>query len=341
MELSSHALCQHRAAGVALAAGIFTNLTRDHLDYHRDLEGYFAAKALLFTELLPRSRERGLAAAAVIGVDDPRGERLAALAAGHGLAVTTFGFAPSALVRGGEPELSLAGGRMRVSSPWGGFAAATPLVGRFNLENYLAAAACGLALGIAPAEVAAGLNSLAGVPGRLERVGGPEGPAVFVDYAHTDDALKNVLGALRPLTPGRLLCVFGAGGDRDHGKRPLMGREVARGADLAVLTSDNPRGDEPLTIMAQVAEGLAAGGMTPAAPGAPPAPGSYLAEPDRAAAIELAIALAGPDDVVLIAGKGHEDYQILGAVRRHFDDREEAARALAARREGRDGHAKA
>jgi UDP-N-acetylmuramoyl-L-alanyl-D-glutamate--2,6-diaminopimelate ligase len=170
------------------------------------------------------------------------------------------------------------------------------------------------------------------VPGRLERVAAPEGgPAVFVDYAHTDDALSQVLAALRPLAAGRLVCVFGAGGDRDPGKRPLMGRAVGRAADLAVLTSDNPRTERPEAIMDMIRPGLEEAGLRPGGDAA--ASGVYLPEPDRARAIARAVAAAGPADVVLIAGKGHEDYQIVGQTRRHFDDREQAAAALAAGKE--------
>jgi UDP-N-acetylmuramoyl-L-alanyl-D-glutamate--2,6-diaminopimelate ligase len=210
-------------------------------------------------------------------------------------------------------------------------------VGAYNLQNLLAAAAVGLALDMDPAEIAAGLESCQGVPGRLQRVGGAEvRPAVFVDYAHTDDALKQVLGALKPLTKGRLICVFGAGGDRDHGKRPLMGQAVGKGADAAVLTSDNPRTEDPAAIMAMIEPGLKEAGMRGAERLG--TDGVYLTQPDRARAIALAIAEAADDDVVLIAGKGHEDYQIVGHEKRHFDDCEQAAAALKLRA-GEAGHA--
>ncbi|MFZ5586568.1 MAG: UDP-N-acetylmuramoyl-L-alanyl-D-glutamate--2,6-diaminopimelate ligase [Thermodesulfobacteriota bacterium] len=332
MEISSHALVQRRADGVALDMGVFTNLSRDHLDYHGDLEAYFAAKRLLFERLLPESRARGKEPQAVICADDPRGAGLAELARSQGIKVWTYGLDAPADVTAEDVILGLDGGVCRVVWPGGDFLAATPLVGRYNLQNLLAGAAAGLALGLRGAEVAAGLADLAGVPGRLERVAGVAGgPAVFVDYAHTDDALRQALGALKPLTPGRLFCVFGAGGDRDRGKRPLMGKVVGELADLAILTSDNPRGEDPLAIMAMVEAGLAEAGSRPAQDFGRAHPPAYMREPDRAQAIAAAVGAAGPGDVVLIAGKGHEDYQIVAGVKRHFDDREQAAQALKAR----------
>jgi UDP-N-acetylmuramoyl-L-alanyl-D-glutamate--2,6-diaminopimelate ligase len=327
MEVSSHALEQHRADAVAFDAAVFTNLTRDHLDYHGDMETYLAAKLRLFRELLPASQETGKAGAAVVCLDGEYGPAVAQAVQEAGLPLWTYGFNAAAMVRGSEPKLGLDGGACMVHWPGGSFQARTPLVGAYNLQNLLAAAAVGLALGMEPAEIATGLESCQGVPGRLQRVGGAHArPAVFVDYAHTDDALKQVLGALKPLTKGRLICVFGAGGDRDHGKRPLMGLAVGKGADAAVLTSDNPRTEEPAEIMAMIEPGLKEAGMLPA--DKLDADGAYLSQPDRAQAIALAIAEAADDDVVLIAGKGHEDYQIVGRGKHHFDDREQAAAAL-------------
>ena len=332
MEISSHALNQHRTDGVALDAAVFTNLSRDHLDYHGDLDIYFQAKKRLFMEILPASKAAGKKALAVICLDDPRGGELAGEVLQKGLKVITYGFSQKADVRAEEIDLSLEGGSCRVLWPGGSFTARTRLVGRYNLLNLLAAAAVGLGLEIDEKTIAAGISGLAGVPGRLERVGGPkQGPAVFVDYAHTDDALSQMLATLKPLTKGRLICVFGAGGDRDHGKRPLMGRAVGKGADIAVLTSDNPRTEDPLAIIAMIEPGLKDSGAVRVedlieSPGRK----SYLVEPDRGRAIALAVAAAAKDDVVVIAGKGHEDYQIVGTQKRHFDDREEAALSLAA-----------
>lgn len=333
MEVSSHALEQHRVDGVLFDAAVFTNLTRDHLDYHGDMETYLAAKRRLFSDLLPASLATGKLAAAVVCLDGGYGEAVAQTAQKAGLSLWTYGFDAKAMVRGANPILGLDGGSCLVQWPGGAFRARTSLVGAYNLQNLLAATAVGLSLGMEPEAIADGLASCKGVPGRLQRVGSPDTrPAVFVDYAHTDDALRQVLAALKPLTKGRLICVFGAGGDRDHGKRPLMGLAVGRGADVAVLTSDNPRTEEPAAIMAMIEPGLQQAGMRRAQ--SLEAGGVYLAQADRARAIALAILAADVDDVVLIAGKGHEDYQIVGREKRHFDDREEAAAALKARAEG-------
>jgi UDP-N-acetylmuramoyl-L-alanyl-D-glutamate--2,6-diaminopimelate ligase len=329
MEVSSHALEQDRVAGCLFNAAVFTNLSRDHLDYHGDMEAYFQAKRRLFSRLLPLAKRAGKDPAAVVCADDPRGSHLTAEAAGLHLRALSYGFGPNARVRGSEAKVSLAGGSCVVQWPAGSFKLSTPLVGAYNLQNALAAAAVGLALDFEPEQIQRAVAGVQGVPGRLERVPGePGGPTVLVDYAHSDQALATVLAALRPLTPGRLICVFGAGGDRDQGKRPLMGQAVGAAADLAVLTSDNPRSEEPQAIMAMIEPGLLAAGAQRVSDPFSRGP-AYLREPDRAAAIELAIAAAGEGDVVLIAGKGHEDYQIVGEQRRHFDDREHAAAALA------------
>lgn len=337
MEVSSHALEQHRADGVEFDAAVFTNLSRDHLDYHGHMDAYLKAKLRLFRDLLPASLAAGKAAAAVVCIDGEFGPAVARAVQEAGLPLWTYGFNSEAKLRGLDPRLGLEGGSCRVVWPGGEFRAHTPLVGHYNLQNLLAAATVGLVLGMQPAEIAAGLEACEGVPGRLQRVDGPKArPAVFVDYAHTDDALTQVLAALKPLTKGRLICVFGAGGDRDPGKRPLMGLAVGRGADVALLTSDNPRTEEPSAIMAMIEPGLQEAGMSPAR--TLQNGGTYLTQPDRAQAIALAIASAQDDDVVLIAGKGHEDYQIVGREKRHFDDREQAQAALDARSKG-GGHA--
>ncbi|MBI5523597.1 MAG: UDP-N-acetylmuramoyl-L-alanyl-D-glutamate--2,6-diaminopimelate ligase [Desulfarculus sp.] len=333
MEVSSHALDQRRADGIAFDAALFTNLSRDHLDYHGDLTTYFAAKRRLFNELLPSGRAQGKDPKAVVCLDDAHGAELTELCRSLGLETWTYGLEnPAAMVRGLDVNLGLDGGLCRVVWPGGEFLAVTPLVGRYNLQNLLAAAALGLSLGLKESEVAAGLASLEGVPGRLQRVPGPAGsPAVFVDYAHSDDALTQALSTLRPLTSGRLFCVFGAGGNRDQGKRPLMGAAVGRLADLVVLTSDNPRSEDPLAIMAMIEPGLIEAGSRPATGLDGAQAPAHVQEPDRAQAIEKAIIAAQAGDVVLIAGKGHEDYQEIAGVKRHFDDREQAAQALAQR----------
>ena len=323
LEVSSHALAQDRAAGLSFRAAGFTNLTRDHLDYHRDMESYFQAKRRLFTEHLAEG------GTAVVNADDAHGARLAAELAAAGRArVWRYGLRGRYELGARAPRFGLEGISAELETPAGALALRSPLVGAHNLENLLCATGLALAVGLPPAAVEAGLSACPGAPGRLERVAA-RGVAAFVDYAHTDDALARALDALRALSPRRLLVVFGCGGDRDPGKRPLMGEAAGRRADLAVVTSDNPRGEDPAAIIAAVVPGLTRAGAAPLDEAAARAgqPG-YVVEPDRRAAIRLALAAARPGDAVLIAGKGHEDYQIVGAERRPFDDREEARRAL-------------
>ena len=303
MEISSHALVQHRAWGAALDLALFTNLSRDHLDYHGDMETYWQAKRRLFSELLPWSRRMGKNPAAVICLDDPRGAGLAAETREAGFRTITYALDAEADLTARRTWCGLEGSRMLAVWQDGEMDLATSLAGRYNLQNLLAAAAAGLALGMAPGEIKAGLESASAPPGRMERAPGPPGsPAVFVDYCHTPDALAGALEVLRPLTPGRLICVFGAGGDRDQGKRPLMGRAVGLAADLAVLTSDNPRTEDPGAIMAMIEPGLREAGCTPVQDPAQAHGRVYVAEPDRGRAITLALEAAGPDDVVLVAG---------------------------------------
>jgi UDP-N-acetylmuramoyl-L-alanyl-D-glutamate--2,6-diaminopimelate ligase len=321
MEVSSHALAQERVAGLRFTAAAFTNLTRDHLDYHGDMEGYFAAKRRLFVEHLAPD------GVAVVNARDPWGARLADQL-GPGRVAWRFGTRGEDQLRAESPHLSFAGIHASVQTPRGPLTLRSPLVGAHNLENLLCAAGLALAAGVPLAAVEAGLSECRGAPGRLERIDG-RGLSVFVDYAHTDDALSRALEALRAQGPRRLVVVFGCGGDRDRGKRPLMGAVAGRGADLAIVTSDNPRGEDPLAIIAEIEPGLAEAGRPSctAAEAVAGAPG-YVVEQDRRAAIELALACARPGDAVLIAGKGHEATQQVGAERRHFDDREEARRAL-------------
>src|SRR5881296_115790 len=296
LEVSSHALAQERVTGCRFDAAVFTNLTRDHLDFHGDLERYGAAKARLFLDELPASGKRD--PVAVVNVDDPAGARLAA----H--------------VRPLEAETSLAGTRGTLALGAERLPFESRLVGAPHLENILGAAAAAWALGTPPEAIACGLAAAESPPGRLEQIAGP-GFTVVVDYAHSPDALARALDVLRPLARGRLITVFGCGGARDRGKRPLMGEAAARRSDLVVLTSDNPRTEDALRILADIEEGVRAAGMT-----------GHVVEPDRRAAIALAIGRARPGDLVLVAGKGHEDYQIVGTVKRHLDDREEVRRAL-------------
>jgi UDP-N-acetylmuramoyl-L-alanyl-D-glutamate--2,6-diaminopimelate ligase len=321
MEVSSHALAQERIAGIRFAAAGFTNLTRDHLDYHGDMDAYFAAKRRLFTEHLA---EGGVA---VVNAKDAWGARLADQL-GPGRRVWRYGTRNGDALRAVGASAGLSGISATIETPSGAVALRSPLVGAHNLENLLCAAGLALALGVAPAAVGRGLSRSAGAPGRLERLDG-RGVSVFVDYAHTDDALARVLEALRAVGPRRLVCVFGCGGDRDRGKRPLMGRAAGAGSDLAIVTSDNPRTEDPARIIDDVLPGLEAAGRARLGAAAARAGASgYVVEPDRRAAIALAIAAARPGDAVLVAGKGHEEYQLVGAEKRPFSDREEARRAL-------------
>jgi UDP-N-acetylmuramoyl-L-alanyl-D-glutamate--2,6-diaminopimelate ligase len=297
MEVSSHALALARVDDVRFAVGAFTNLTRDHLDFHGSFEAYAQAKRHLF-ELAPR---------AAINVDDPAG---AAFARQFPAAVT-YAFDAPAQVRGEQLVLDAEGSRFRVD----GTPVVLPLRGRFNAYNGLAAFAAARALGIADAAIVLGLSGASAVPGRMERIAAL-GIEAIVDYAHTPDALENVLRAARESTRGRLIVVFGCGGDRDRGKRAPMGEIAARLADRVVVTSDNPRSEDPLAIAQAVA-------------------GSTASEIvlDRRTAIRAAIADAVAGDTVIVAGKGHETYQIVGARSLDFDDREEVRAALAERAE--------
>jgi UDP-N-acetylmuramoyl-L-alanyl-D-glutamate--2,6-diaminopimelate ligase len=319
MEVSSHALVLHRVAELRFAAGIFTNLTRDHLDFHGDMAQYFAAKRRLF-EMLPAG------APAIVNVDDPRGAELAA-----GLSrVVSYGIDRPADVRAELVQSSLEGLAFEARTPRGTLAIRSPLVGRPNVYNILAVAAAGVALDLPADAIEAGVARLERVPGRFQVVSGASDDVrVVVDYAHTDDALKNLLETARPLTRGCLITVFGCGGDRDRTKRPLMGAVAARLSDLVVLTSDNPRSEDPGHIIEEIARGI----VPPAEPGAPKRPETpLLVDADRRQAIEQAIRSAKPGDLVVIAGKGHEKYQVIGDRTWPFDDVEVARAALGQRR---------
>jgi len=315
MEVSSHSLDQQRVAGCRFAGAVFTNLTQDHLDYHPTMEAYFAAKARLFSEPFLRG-------GAVVNVDDPWGQTLAAGLQERGILCWRASLERSDVELTVE-DLSMAAGGISATlvSPQGRGAFHSPLVGRFNLMNLLEAVGVLLQQGIPLTKLLAALASFRGVPGRMERVScaaDTPAPAVLVDYAHTPDGLENALAACRPFTRGRLICVFGCGGDRDRSKRPQMGAIAARLADALVVTSDNPRTEDPQRILEDVVGGIPAGT-------------EFQVQADRASAIAAAIRAAAPEDLVLIAGKGHEDYQILGTTKVHFDDREEAEKALMAR----------
>lgn len=322
LEVSSHALAQERVAGLRFRAAGFTNLTRDHLDYHGDMERYFAVKRRLFTEHLSPG---GIA---VVNARDAAGARLADQL-GPGREVWRYGGRAGDVLRTEDDVLSgLTGISGTFVTPAGAMLVRSPLVGAHNLENLLCAAGLALALGIPPGAVARGLSGSTGAPGRLERFGS-RGVSAFVDYAHTDDALTSTLAALRALAPRRLLCVFGCGGDRDRGKRPLMGEAAAKGADLVVVTSDNPRTEDPAAIIAEIVPGLERAGMRALSPAAVQrGDHGFVVEPDRRAAIALAVAAARDGDAILVAGKGHESHQIVGEERRPFSDRDEVRRAL-------------
>lgn len=318
LELSSHALDQGRAAGLALDVAAWSNVGRDHLDYHQTLEAYEAAKALILTEWLAQWGKEGCSA--VLNVDDAV---VATHVADHPrtLRVSARPDADADVKPVEPPTFSIDGCRASLSTPAGPLALSTRMLGPHNLANALLAAGCALAAGIDVPAIERGLREATGAPGRLERVERADGrgPLVLVDYAHTPDALAGVQAALRPLFDGALVTVFGAGGDRDAGKRPAMGAAVAAGSDRAVLTSDNPRTEDPEAILDAVEAGLVEGGA------------SYRRITDRAEAIAAAIAQADDRDVVLLAGKGHEPYQELADGRIDFDDREHARAALEAR----------
>ena len=325
MEVSSHALALRRADRLEFAAGIFTNLTRDHLDFHSDMEEYFRAKRRL-AELLP---DTGLA---VTNLDDRRGREFAAAAKRS----VTYAIDAPADVRPGPIELSLDGVAFEVRTPRGALHLQSRLVGRPNAYNILAAVAAAAALDVPFGAIENGIRELANVPGRFQVVSNPaDDVRVVVDYAHTDDALKNLLETARPLAKGRLITVFGCGGDRDRSKRPLMGAVAARLSDLVILTSDNPRSEDPDQIIEEVKRGIVMpADRTPPNTSRAPKSTAHLAISDRQAAIQRAVQEARPGDVVLIAGKGHEKYQVIGDRTLPFDDVEVARTALARRRAG-------
>jgi len=311
MEVSSHALALHRADGCQFDVAVFTNLTPEHLDFHTDMQDYLAAKLRLFEDpqFLPRSGDRVNA----INIDDASGPEIARRAQGKTL---TYSLEREANCRAEQIELTPEGSRFSVHSPDGRYEIAMKLVGRFNVYNALAALTACAGLGIPPEAVQSGLLEMPPVPGRFQRLPS-QFRTVLVDYAHTPDSLARALETARQIADGRLIVVFGCGGDRDRTKRPVMGEIAARLADRCLVTSDNPRSEPPQSIIDQILEGIPE-----------PHRDRCLVEPDRAKAIRIAIQQADPEDVVLIAGKGHEDYQIFADRTVHFDDREVAAAVL-------------
>jgi UDP-N-acetylmuramoyl-L-alanyl-D-glutamate--2,6-diaminopimelate ligase len=316
-EVSSIGIGEGRVDALNFRACVFTNLGRDHLDYHGDLENYFAAKLRLFTEILPKSSNRE--PIAIINGDDPYGKRILAAAKVRAI---SFGLDTSLDVHPLNVKTGIDGIHGTISALGREIAIDSPMLGEFYLRNILGASAVSIALGVEGAAVVEGVRRCAGAPGRMEAVAARAGVTVLVDYAHKPDALAAVLGTLRPLTRGRLICVFGCGGDRDRGKRPVMGEIAARLANLAILTSDNPRTEDPLKIIADVEPGLASAGLSRIIEARANDSIGYLVEPDRRGAIASALRLARESDVIVIAGKGHEDYQLVGDKVLHFDDRE-------------------
>ena len=308
LEASSHALAMERLWGCHFAVAVFTNLTRDHLDYHKTIEEYFAAKRRLF-----EGTGAGVPGAGVINADDPCAAQLAGLVR----RTLTYGLKGAADLTARKIALSFRGLEFTAHTPRGNIEIRSPLVGRINVYNILAAIGAGIALEIPTAQIAEGVGNLALVPGRFERVDEGQPFLVVVDYAHTDDALRNLIATARELDPaGRIITVFGAGGERDRAKRPLMGEAAGSLSDLVVLTSDNPRSEDPLRIINDVVVGLQK------------ANAKYRIEPDREQALALALEEAGPGDIVLLAGKGHETYQVLRDRTIEFDDREKARAIL-------------
>jgi UDP-N-acetylmuramoyl-L-alanyl-D-glutamate--2,6-diaminopimelate ligase len=308
MEVSSHALAQERVWGFPYAVAVFTNLTQDHLDYHKDFEHYYEAKRRLFEGLGTPPPQW-----AVINLDDPWGRKLLDVPCPHRL---TYGMNSNAQVKVKHLDRRHNGLEGTIVTPAGKVQLASSLLGRVNLANILAATAASIAYGIPLEKIEKGIKDLKAVPGRCERIDEGQPFLVIVDYAHTDDALRNVLSTARELTHNRLIVVFGCGGERDRTKRPLMGEAAGSLSDLAVLTSDNPRGEDPLLIMSDALVGLQKAGKP------------YWAEVDREVAILKAVEEAREGDVVVLAGKGHETYQILKDRTIPFDDREIARKEL-------------
>jgi UDP-N-acetylmuramoyl-L-alanyl-D-glutamate--2,6-diaminopimelate ligase len=325
LEASSIALDQGRLHGCSFRVAGLSNITQDHLDYHGTMERYRAAKAILFRELL--SAKRGVA---VLFADDEAGRTMRNEVRGPTLTLTRE--AKGADVAVLDRKLGANGTTLRLATPSGRLEVKSPLVGDFNVSNILLATGMTLAHGIDRAAIAQGISQVAGVPGRLQRVPNAAGVLCLVDYAHTPDALERALDVLRPLTTGRLLVVFGCGGDRDSGKRPLMGQAAAQRADVVLVTSDNPRTETPESIIEMILPGVErVGSVRRTASELRQGLSGFHVDPDRQSAIELGVALTNPGDTLLIAGKGHEDYQIIGTQKIHFDDREVASAAFAAR----------
>lgn len=301
MEVSSHALEFKRVSGIEFDMAVFTNLSGEHLDYHQSMDRYFEAKKKLF---LPSQKKK----TAVVNADDEWGKRLISEIATE---FVTFGLKPSAVVRAAKFSFNADGIELSIKHPAGTMAVTSPLLGKPNVYNILASIASALALNIPVPAIEEGVASLSGVPGRFEKIRNSRGLHIYVDYAHTDDALKNLLETARELAPKRVILVFGAGGDRDRTKRPRMGSIAGKLADLTILTSDNPRSEDPLAIISDIEQGIKNTG-----------PDKYLIQPNRKQAIKEALSMARENDTILVAGKGHEDYQIVKDKVFPFSDKE-------------------
>jgi UDP-N-acetylmuramoyl-L-alanyl-D-glutamate--2,6-diaminopimelate ligase len=324
MEVSSHALSQKRVHGLTFGAAAFTNLSRDHLDYHKDLEGYFQSKRQLFTEQLAPG------GVAVVNGDDTYGNRIYNELRGSKRMAWKFSREGNGDLSAAKADFSLAGTKATLKTPAGDIPIESALIGPHNLENILAATGVALTAGFSRRDVQEGIRRVARVPGRMERFEA-NGIVAWVDYAHSDDALRRALSSLRALAKGRVIAVFGCGGDRDKGKRPLMGAVAAELADLAVVTSDNPRSEDPEEIIAQIVPGMEKANFRRISAGkAKAGEKGYLVEVERRSAIALAVSLAKPGDLILLAGKGHETYQEAEGEREPFDDRTEVQNALQA-----------
>ncbi|MFK7912069.1 MAG: UDP-N-acetylmuramoyl-L-alanyl-D-glutamate--2,6-diaminopimelate ligase [Akkermansiaceae bacterium] len=311
MEISSHALEQKRTDGMLLDVAVFSNLSQDHLDYHGTMDDYFAAKKRLF-ELL-ESQPGNKKTTAVINLDDPYGQRLAEEFKER-LYLLTYGHGVHADLRIGREAQTVRGTEFDIKFKGHDYLVRTPYIGRFNVSNCAAALSACIAAGIKPRDSVRAFSDAPQVPGRMENVGVRDGATVFVDYAHTPDAIKNACAALRELKPRRLITVFGCGGDRDRTKRPLMGAAAAEGSDYCIITSDNPRSEDPEAIIREIEPGLAGK--------------KFQSITDRAEAIQTAVNISGEGDIILVAGKGHESYQEIKGERHEFDDRRAAYKAI-------------
>ena len=322
MEVSSHAIHQKRIIDLPFRIAIFTNLSRDHLDYHITMDDYFKAKSELFRTL--PVMVHGEKSFAIINMDDPRGEELSGLTTA---AVLSYGLKDGRDIRVYDVKADMEGLNARLVTPEGSVEIKSHLIGEINIYNIMAAAGAALASGIGLDRIAEGITGLKNVPGRLEKIPNKAGLSIVVDYSHTPDALLKAQNNLRPFVKGRLITVFGCGGDRDRGKRYDMGLIAGKNSDVVAITSDNPRTEDPVFIISQIEKGIIESGMT-RSEWPEIKDGTYFIDADRSTAIQKAVSLADKNDTILIAGKGHEDYQITGTVKRHFDDREEARKAV-------------